>query len=138
MEESKDGELLLKDLGDQKFSCRISATDIPEAIAVVNRRDVFVCQNEVNGSTCPDKKGYRYSYSLSMDTRLKDIEGKLLCPYNVGAIISNGKFTRTVLYIEGETIYVSDAEDQAKLYSPLSVNALQKAGYKTIPKEVKS
>ena len=119
-----------------KFRAKI---DGKEAIGVIRvEKDIaFLCQNIANGYSCCDKKGYSYSWSVSIGDSESLKENKVtnffLCPDNpinavsVGDVLLNqSERKHTIIARIGEAV-ITECESMAYVYS---INELKNMQFK--------
>ena len=54
----------LKEHVGERFSAFIENTCIPEGRIQLYNNDIYLCQNILVGSSCPDKLGYKHSWII--------------------------------------------------------------------------
>ena len=136
----KEKNYHVKDYDGVHISCVLGGYSIDDAlIRVIDDGRIYILQNVYSGNVPPDKdlKGYTFSWEASGTHSFGNLQAHLLTGGELrhleeGNVIANGKFTRTVLGVDGQMILVSSAEDLVTPYGVLSLSALEKAGYKKL------
>ncbi len=134
-----------------RVKCKICGVEINDAKLTFEDGKWYICQDVKNGSSCRDKKGYRYSWYFQQYpngtysdgvTDLRPFSPDIEDVYK-GAIIESPAGKRKVLGICGEVVFLSRLdfvpEDFEKYGGAVTISELKEQAYKLVlPEEPKS
>lgn len=102
----------------RKFSAEIKGTQCKGTISV-EKNNVYLCQDEVQGLACNNTFNYKYSWLILENGRGIDVNFlknfKLLCrtieDVEVGDLINDGDYTYKVLVKSNDCVLLSDGDN---------------------------